>query len=1224
MTEEKEIQNHNNFINEKTFKDIFEEFPVPLLLIDTNFNILNANSIFLDLLNYTKNEVLNKSILDLLKQSDIDKFLSIKNSIDEKNLVQIDLLGFKTKQNEIKYFEIKVKINCFIKDSYCIILSPKQLFIETPEYIEKLKIFDETIFKLSVSSYLLEGNLDEFIRQTTELTSEAMNVERVSVWFYNEDFTLLRCIDLYERSKKLHSSGVVLRETEFRNEFEALKNSTYVDASDGFNDPRTIGYRKVYLEPLNIFSLLDVSIKSSENLFGVICFEHVNQLHYWHREEISFGCQVANQLVICIINSEKKKAERKIFEIERSYRQLFETLTQGLVLHNNEGKIILVNKAAEEILGIEEKQLINRETYDSIFNAIHLDGSRYKDDEHPSMITIKTGTFQKNVIMGVFNYRLNKYVWLQIDTIPIFKDNEQKPYLVYSIFQDITDKIIAERALKESEIKFKSLFDNMNEGSALHELVFDDRGIPIDYRIIDVNSNYEVMTMLKKEDVIGKLASEVYQSSPPPLLTEYSNVALTSIPLSFEFFYEPLNRFFQISASKWKDNGFATIFTDITQRKKYERAIEKSERKFRSLFEDSAEANLLIKDGIFIDCNKAALKLLNCKREYIVGKKPYEISPELQPDGNSSIEKANSLIEKCFKSGSVSFEWVHTTPENRIVWVEVILTAIEIEDEYTIFTSWRDISEKVISQRLLQFRLELNEYSATHSVNEIITYALDRIETYIDCNFGFFFLIDEIYQINLFALSTNSLSKLNITENINSEFITEKFSLWKECLETKKDLTYNDIFEIKNIQDNSRSIQINKLIFIPVLRNLRVVAILCIGDKQGNFYDNDISFLSTLSDIIYDIVEKKKSAEALIQSELRYSAIVNNSPEIILIHQRGVITFVNKAATEISGYEKEELLNRSIFEFLTPESGKIVKEKMERRSRGEKIEGYEAEFRVKSGEVRIFIVKTEQIFYGKEPAVLAILVDITERKRNEEKIKQYAQELKEAIDTKDKFFSIISHDLKSPMHGMLGASEILANEIDNLSKEKIIRFATELNRMLKNQNQLLEDLLTWSRIQMDKMNYEPTEFNVNIELKANLSLLGMMAIKKDIELINHIPEEATLFADKNMFNLVMRNLISNAIKFSFRGGKIEIFYEENYGYKTFLVKDYGVGISEQAKNNIFDISKQHSTLGTEKERGTGLGLSLCKEIMEKHNGTISVQSELGKGSTFIISFPKLN
>ncbi len=232
------------------------------------------------------------------------------------------------------------------------------------------------------------------------------------------------------------------------------------------------------------------------------------------------------------------------------------------------------------------------------------------------------------------------------------------------------------------------------------------------------------------------------------------------------------------------------------------------------------------------------------------------------------------------------------------------------------------------------------------------------------------------------------------------------------------------------------------------------------------------------------------------------------------------------------------------------------------------------------------------------------------------------QELKDLNATKDKFFSIIAHDLRNPISNFKQMTDILAVEYQYLDDQEKIDFIDALNKSSKQIYNLLENLLTWSRSQRGVIEFHPLKNDLYYIVDNSIELLTASASNKEIKLINNIKPETFAAFDSNMITTVVRNLISNAIKFTNTGGTIEVFSNNDEKNLSISIKDSGVGISKETISNLFKIDSSKSTSGTNDEKGSGLGLILCKEFIDRHSGKIWVESELGVGTTFTFSIPE--
>jgi signal transduction histidine kinase len=229
--------------------------------------------------------------------------------------------------------------------------------------------------------------------------------------------------------------------------------------------------------------------------------------------------------------------------------------------------------------------------------------------------------------------------------------------------------------------------------------------------------------------------------------------------------------------------------------------------------------------------------------------------------------------------------------------------------------------------------------------------------------------------------------------------------------------------------------------------------------------------------------------------------------------------------------------------------------------------------------------------------------------------------LQEVNATKDKFFSIIAHDLKSPLNTIIGFLQLLNDHVDAFSTDELKNFAGSMNKSVKNLLGLLDNLLHWSRSQTGTMEYNPIKIHLKDLINENINLLTGHAQSKGITLENHVPEQLYIKADMNMLQVVFRNLLSNAVKFTRKGGQIFVETVATDSGIEIAVKDNGVGMTQEKIDKLFNIGSLHISNGTAQEKGNGLGLLLCKEFVEKNKGKISVESQPGKGTAFIVSLP---
>ncbi|PLX22437.1 MAG: hypothetical protein C0597_02525 [Marinilabiliales bacterium] len=365
-------------------------------------------------------------------------------------------------------------------------------------------------------------------------------------------------------------------------------------------------------------------------------------------------------------------------------------------------------------------------------------------------------------------------------------------------------------------------------------------------------------------------------------------------------------------------------------------------------------------------------------------------------------------------------------------------------------------------------------------------------------------------------------------------------------------------------------------------------------------------------------IKQKTDSLTKANKELEKLSIAANqtSNAIIIASPEGNIEWINEGYTRLYGYTLDEFFDKKGKTYIESSSNPKIEEIFNKALIEKKSQIYEADLESLDGSTYRIQTTLTPILDSENNVIrlIAIDSDIT-------KIKEIENELKKLLTTKDKFFSIIAHDLKNPFNSIMGLAQLLVHGYDRLSPEKIKYFHSNLYQISKNGYELLINLLEWSRSQMGTIQYNPEEINLWALIEETFSLYSSKSNQKEISLINATDESSIIFADQNMLKTIIRNLVSNAIKFTNRGGAVEIIEKELDYFKEITVRDTGIGIEQKNLDKLFKLDESYTTEGTEDEIGTGLGLILCKEFVEKHGGKISIESKVGFGSKFIFTIP---
>ncbi len=400
-------------------------------------------------------------------------------------------------------------------------------------------------------------------------------------------------------------------------------------------------------------------------------------------------------------------------------------------------------------------------------------------------------------------------------------------------------------------------------------------------------------------------------------------------------------------------------------------------------------------------------------------------------------------------------------------------------------------------------------------------------------------------------------------------------------------------------------------------------------DSKIQIRTQDLAEINTL--LHFELNEHILTSEKLKESEEKYRLLFTKMIdgfalyEIILDKQGKLCDYkfisVNPAFEELTGLTARAVIGKTAREILpaTYKNKIDIFGEVSLTGKSVEFEDYNAEIN-KYFKMNAFCPKTGFFAVIFEDITLQIQIE-NDKQKAEVKLKKYAADLKDLNATKDKFFGIIAHDLKNPFCGLLGASELLIDYVDDFDIDNIKNISLLLNESAKRGFALLENLLEWSRSQTGNIKFNPQILNINELVEENLSNMKPMVLNKKIELHSEITENLETMADKDMFNTILRNLLNNAVKFTHRNGKVTVLANQCDDKVTITIKDTGIGISKKNIDKLFRIDVQYTNIGTEQERGTGLGLLLCKEFVEKHGGHLWVESNLGTGSEFKFTIP---
>ncbi|MFA5805583.1 MAG: PAS domain S-box protein [Melioribacteraceae bacterium] len=880
-------------------------------------------------------------------------------------------------------------------------------------------------------------------------------------------------------------------------------------------------------------------------------------------------------LVLEDLKSSPEKSYTSLLQTD-DFQKFLGTISDFYLVTNREGSIKLMQSS-------------DAEKYDFIFET-----DTNKKNLSPNLSSILFKKLLENVVSS------NKVVTTQIPfirnqreinariTLIPFSDNGDEVHWVVLLLKDMS-KDSEHVGLSEEEINELTKYQQIT-ATVMDGLIGTNKSGKITFW----NESAAKLFGLTRSEVYGKNIGKIF----PTLNDNYFEKLLKEIKISKiwrEQFHigedESIAEYYDVKIGIIGDDENETIIflcTGVSDRIKNEVLLKKSEERFRNIVTNSHEyiCTLDLSEKITY-VNPSFLEVFQYEVEEI--KKlffsdlmdPYFLSQEKFDFKDISEREIQSIeLPLITKLGQKLFVLASFSSVNDLIgnvqYYNVILTDITLKKD----------SEKDLMMIRSVFEASLDGIALV-SKSRIV-------------------LVNDSF-VQMFGYkSASEILGLNPLEFVNNKD-REKISNYIKLTEAGKDSLQRYYFTGR--KRNDESLEIENSVSLYQIENERFAVW-----------------------VLRDVTEEKKAQNALLLSEERYRSISENINECIWTAERqdGKLkaVFYTPAIKKITGYSADEYINDSLLweKIIHPDDSDNVESKLY-NFYGDLVRSSDVfEYRIIDilGNIiwienRINVVRDVK---GEIQKIFGIISDISLSKRAEDELKKSAQNLQELNETKDRFISIISHDLRTPFSSILGFTDLLLNDKD-IEEERRIQYIQFIQDSSKSMLSLVNSLLDWTRLQTGSIKFEPDRINAKYLIDKSMQILSGVAIQKKIKLISELEKDFFIHADEGLISQVFNNLLSNAIKFTKADGTIRISAHANIEKKQveFSVQDNGVGIRKEDIYKLFKIDTKYTTSGTAGEKGSGLGLSLVNDIIRKHGGEIWVESELGKGTTFTFSIP---
>ncbi len=786
--------------------------------------------------------------------------------------------------------------------------------------------------------------------------------------------------------------------------------------------------------------------------------------------------------------------------------------------------------------------------------------------------------------------------------------------------------------LEESERKYALLFNTLQSGFALHEIILDSNKKPIDYRFLDINPAFEKLTGLKKVDIIGKTVKEIMPDTEDIWIEKYGHVALTCEPISFKHYSLALGRFYDVSAYAPEKGKFAVVFNDITERKNLEETLRESEEKMSSIFRVAPTGMGVMKNRIIMEVNDKICEMTGYSAQELVCQSIRMLYPSQEEFERVGKVKYGQI--EVSGTGTVETEWVRK--DGKIIDVLISTTLIDKESPAAgmIFTAL-DITERKKAMReisknetRLKSIVEILQSKAS-TIQELLDFSLHHAITLTESRIGYIYFYDEDKkQFTLKSWSKDVMPVCKI-QNPQTVYDLDKIGIWGEAVRQRRHIIMNNFVAPHSLKNGypEGHVELKKSLTVPISLGERIVAVVGVANKDDDYSDMDVIQLTLLMDSVFKVLKQREAEEvkenaikALLESQQRYQQLVQMTHEgVVMLDKDNHIVFGNQRLLAMTGYSENEFLNKSFEDFVSDETKENLYKSFEKRRR-EGLDVYQIDIVKKNGgllacDINVAAIRDKKDVYQ---GSVGLIKDVSEEKRMQQELIQ-----SERLSAVGQLASGIAHEFNNILSIVKGNIYMMMDEMkDNPGKRELL---TVIDSQIERGAGIVSQMMAFARPQQSvkqKMSLKKLLDDVFLLQKSLFEL-------ENIKVVRQYETDGILYADQAQLQQVFLNLSINARHAISKNGRGQITVKVEEAENEMLkitFSDDGCGMDQDTVEKLFTpfftTKAGMDYEGKNRLHGTGLGLSVTRSVIIGHEGSIHVESALGKGSSFIILLPK--